>query len=713
MKNKTQTQIFHFDLYGKREEKYNFLNDNNLKSIEWNELKPQAPNYFLVNKDFKALADYEKGFSVNELFPLNNVGIVTARDSFTIHETKEEVKGTIDKFLKIDDETARTQFHLGKDVRDWQVNFARKDLTKHYPQNGTFTKISYRPFDKRWTFYTGKSKGFHCYPRAEVMQHFLKGENVGIALCKQFKSGDNYVHIFISNKIIESSYVSNRTSEITSVFPLYLYPDTAGQQRMAMGAGAGSSAPLTVREERTPNLNPEIVKQIAAGLGMEFTNEPFGSAQDSDRTQGLEAAQGAVAERSRSFAPIDLLDYIYAVLHAPSYRKKYKEFLKIDFPRVPYPKDKDVFWQLVQLGGALRQIHLLESPVVEKFITQYPVDGDNVVGKVSFVTSPCPSKGGELPLGAPSKGGELPLGAPSKGGEQFVAAPSKGGEFPLGTPSKGGESHIAAPSKEGEPHSAAPSKEGADELADSFSKEGIPEKRVPGFHTANPYTYKYVKEIRQELKRNPTPAEKNMWEYLRNKKTGHKIRRQHVIHDFIPDFVCLRKRTIIEIDGKIHLQQKEYDDFRTEILNDMGYDVIRFTNEEVFASPEKVTAEIKKHLDSKPDYVIDKTVDEKADTTSSPEWAGKTSSPLGRPGGVNPPTACGRVYINDTQYFANVPEVAWNFYIGGYQPAQKWLKDRKGRTLEFEDIRHYQKIIVALTETERIMREIDSKIFNI
>jgi hypothetical protein len=67
----------------------------------------------------------------------------------------------------------------------------------------------------------------------------------------------------------------------------------------------------------------------------------------------------------------------------------------------------------------------------------------------------------------------------------------------------------------------------------------------------------------------------------------------------------------------------------------------------------------------------------------------------------------GKVYINDNQYFDGVPEVAWNFYIGGYQPAQKWLKDRKGRKLEFEDILHYQKIIVALTETDRLMKEVD------
>ncbi len=426
-------QVFHFDLYGKRDEKYTFLNENSLNTIEWNRLEPSAPNHFFVNKNFDEQKNYDQGFAVNELFVLNNVGIVTARDGFTIHNSKQDVENTIKAFLKLDDEQARTKFNLGKDVRDWQVNFARKDLQSHFPNKGVFTEICYRPFDTRWTFYTGKSKGFHCYPRNEVMQHFMKGNNVGLNLCKQFKSGDNYVHAFISNKIIESSYVSNRTSEITSTFPLYLYPETSAQQTIGQIA------------ERKPNLNEEIVKQIAEKLGLTFTNEAFEYAQDATKS---------------TFAPIDILDYIYAVLHSPMYREKYKEFLKIDFPRVPYPKDADTFWQLVKLGGSIRQIHLLESPIVGKYITQYPIDGNNEVTKIKY------------------------------------------------------------------------------------------------------------------------------------------------------------------------------------------------------------------------------------ETTHSPALKG-------------------RVYINETQYFDSVPQAAWEFYIGGYQPAQKWLKDRKERTLEFDDILHYQKIIVALAETVRLMREID------
>ncbi len=120
-----------------------------------------------------------------------------------------------------------------------------------------------------------------------------------------------------------------------------------------------------------------------------------------------------------------------------------------------------------------------------------------------------------------------------------------------------------------------------------------------GYITANPHSYPYIIDVRTELKKNPTEAEKVIWEYLRAKKTGYKIRRQHVIDNYIADFVCLPKKVVIEIDGKIHLQQKEQDELRTYALNDEGYKVIRFTNEEVLANPQSVANQIKKVLDSR------------------------------------------------------------------------------------------------------------------
>ncbi len=201
-KNKQLAQVFHFDLYGKREDKYDFLNENSIASVKWNELQPAEPNYYFVNKDFAAQSEYDKGFKINELFPVNSVGIVTARDGFTIHSTKEDVKNTIEEFLGLKDEVARIRFKLGKDVRDWQVNFAKKDLQENYPNKGKFVQLSYRPFDTRWSFYTGNSKGFYCYPRNEVMQHFLKGENVGL-IYKLGNAEEKSASIMVTSNIID------------------------------------------------------------------------------------------------------------------------------------------------------------------------------------------------------------------------------------------------------------------------------------------------------------------------------------------------------------------------------------------------------------------------------------------------------------------------------------------------------------------------------
>jgi predicted helicase len=255
-------------------------------------------------------------------------------------------------------------------------------------------------------------------PRGEVMKHMFKKENLSLICPKQVPDKENS-GVYISKNI--TGHKTCSAYNINYIFPLYLYPEKDEQQIIGHLA-------------RTPNLKLEIMMEVAYKLELTYTNEKEST--------------------ENTFAPIDMLDYIYAVLHSPTYREKYKEFLKIDFPKIPYPKNVELFWKLVKHGGELRQIHLLESPVVENYITKYPIDGDNLVCKPIY----------------------------------------------------------------------------------------------------------------------------------RDRK----------------------------------------------------------------------------------------------------------------------------VYINDMQYFDNVSDLAWSFHIGGYQPAQKWLMDRKDHKLEFDDILHYQKIIVALSETDKIMKKIDS-----
>lgn len=443
-KNETELgHVFHYDLFGKRDVKYNFLIENSLKEIDFKLLPNIAPNYFFVNKDFGVQEEYDEGFYIPEIFKINSLGIQTHRDSFVIDEDNDLLRDRIKMFFdkNISNDTIKNKFELNENS-DWQLEKQRKGIFN----DKNIVQISYRPFDNRFMYY---DKLIVDRLRDKVSSNF-QSDNKNICLVVPRQCISDWRYSFISKNMIESN-LTGTAGRFGSgnFFPLYRYQKPINK------------VIINNQPERVPNLNMEIVEKIAKDLGLHFSPErPDYSKQ---------------TEETNQFYPEDILDYIYAVLHSPSYREKYKEFLKIDFPRVPYPNDAKTFWKLVELGRQIREIHLLESPVVEKFITQYPISGNNEVTKLYF-------------------------------------------------------------------------------------------------------------EENYEI-----------------------------------------------VDG---------------------------------------------------------------DTTIN----------------LDPVYPMGRVYINETQYFQQVPKTAWEFYIGGYQPAQKWLKDRKGRTLDFEDILHYQKIIVALFETDRLMKEVDNVI---
>lgn len=420
-KSSDLAEVYRLDAFGKRQKKYKLLQNNSPASLSWHKIEYRKPEYFFVFKDFNVQKSYEKGFSVNVLFMVNSGGIQTKRDKLFTDKDKEPLAKRIELLLSGE---YSNQFISEYNIKDSSSYFLMRKIKKCNFTKKNIHPFLCRPFDTRYIYYDKELLGRPFY---KVMQHFLHKNNIGFVTAKQTKEE---VGSFIVTNICDQKSFS--AYDISSVFPLYLYPESNAQQT------------IVGEPKRRPNLNMEIVEQIATKLNLTFTNEK-------EKTE-------------RTFAPIDLLDYIYAVLHSPSYRGKYKEFLKIDFPRIPYPEDSNGFWQLVHLGGDLRQIHLLESDKVEEYITTYPENGDNVIS-------------------------------------------------------------------------------------------------------------------RRILKKD--------WE-----------------------------------------------------LYDSGNQL-------------------------------------------------------------------GRIHINDTQYFDQIPLIAWEFYIGGYQPAQKWLKDRRGRKLSFEDILHYQKIIVALTETDRLMKEID------
>ena len=425
-KNNKRADVFKFDVYGKREIKYDYLNNHSITNVNWQKIETKHPSYYFKYQDFSKRLKYDKGFSVNEIFPLNASGITTERDSLCIQFEENNLIEIKKNLISMDEDEFRNKYTPKPDGRDWKVKYARNDILNN---EGKITDISYRPFDIRKTIYTGNSKGFMAYPRNEIMRHSIKADNYTLLALRQ--SRDNKKNGYI---IVNSIFGKDAISSLDRVtgFPLYLYPDENIQGELVQD------------EIRRPNICSEIVNKISSSIDLKFIFEQDGC--------------------ENVFHPVELLDYIYSVLHSLNYRETYKDFLNIDFPRIPYPKEKDTFLAMVKLGSELRLIHFLESDAVENYITSYPIDGDNIVA-----------------------------------------------------------------------------------------------------------------------------------------------------------------RKIAKKDWELYDAEKQL----------------------------------------------------------------------------------GRIWINDEQYFDQIPLKAWEFYIGGYQPAQKWLKDRAGRKLSFDDILHYQKIIVALVETNRIMQEID------
>lgn len=346
-------KVYYYDLYGKREEKYDFLTNTPFSEVKYQELQPVAPMYFFVPKNFGLMDEYEKGVSISSLFSLGSMGITTGHD-------KEMVS----------------------------LQSFKSDYNFQY---------SYRPFDIRWINYDVKQI---TRARANVMNN-LKKPNIALCLIKVNSSSDGLFKVLMSAGLTDKTILSSKDN--ANVFPLYLYTKEFGE------------------EKKNPNLKKEEWQKFNDAVGKETT-------------------------------PEDILAYIYAVLHSPSYRERYKEFLKVDFPRIPLPKTAKEFNRLTAIGQQLIDLHLMNNTQSWKCTTTFPEVGSQQV------------------------------------------------------------------------------------------------------------------------------------------------------------------------------------DFQ--------------------------------------------------------EWKD------------------GQVWINDKQYFGNVPESVWEFYIGGYQPAQKWLKDRKGRTLSFDEIKHYLHVIHALEETMKLMKEI-------
>ena len=410
--------VYYKDVFGTRDIKYNYLQQKELYEEDFIHVVPNQPYYFFtpitsISQLTSLREKYETGFKVDELFVKNVMGITSMGDSFAFASSRDELRQRLQDFVSntYSAEELNERFHLGKNYASFILNSKNNGLSLDEEK---YQETCYRPFDNQWTYYDGK---ILWRSRESVMKHMLHS-NIGLCTVR-INSRDNEFTYFVTDKIVDKTILSSKDN--ANVFPIYLYQENMG------------------KEERIVNFKKEEYDKIAEGLNY------LPCYDDNILVDPTSDYNGVLY-------PQDLFDYIYAVLHSPSYRERYKEFLKIDFPRIPYPTDWEKFRDMVEKGEELRKLHLMED-------------------------------------------------IPSKTGITFPVA------------------------------------------------------------------------------------------------------------------------------GSLQVDCYRWQD--------------------------------------------------------------------------------NRVYINSKQYFEGVPESAWNFFIGGYQPAQKWLKDRKGLTLTFEDVKHYGNIIYVLQQTEQIMQEID------
>ena len=347
------------DLWGMREKKYEALYRTDVANTEWTQIEPKAPQYF-----FKKIGDeklenlWRQWPKINDIMSVNSVGIVTARDKLTIHYTKEGLMDAVRKFAALPTEEAREFFKLRSDARDWKVELAQNDLNDSRLANENAVPILYRPFDTRWTYYTGLSRGFLCMPRPGVMRNMLMRKNIGLMFMRQVSLDGDYTH-FAATRYIMEGRVFYSSQGSASIAPLYYLPK---EQTSPQG-----HLPL---ESWKPNLDNSYIETLEEALRLRFTPDGPG-------------------DLSSTFGPEDVFHYIYAVFHSPTYRQRYDAFLRIDFPRVPPISDVGLFRRLVELGRELTLAHLLESRAVRGSFLRFPVSGNYVVesGHPKYVAS--------------------------------------------------------------------------------------------------------------------------------------------------------------------------------------------------------------------------------------------------------------------------------------------------------------------------------------
>ena len=326
-------EVYYSDIFGERDIKYEFLRKNSFSTINYQIVSPVGPFFFWNANDYSSKSEYDAGFSVEELFCNNVMGVTTARDRMVIDSDRNRLLERILRFVDpsySDDETRLYFFgnkkggkYLPGDSRGWSMSKARNDI-RGFNHNNVIVPITYRPFDNEYIYYCQEMVD---WPRTAIMGHLQK-ENIGFCTVR-INSRDGEYTYFVADNIMDKTLLSSKDN--ANVFPLYLYDE----------------------DGKRPNLRKEIWDRMSSSVG-------------------------------RNVSPEEILGYIYGVLYSTSYRNKYKEFLKIDFPRVPYPTDVEKFDRIVAKGQELIDLHLMKGADRWPMIVSFPINGDSIIEELSW-----------------------------------------------------------------------------------------------------------------------------------------------------------------------------------------------------------------------------------------------------------------------------------------------------------------------------------------
>ena len=332
--NPDNKKIFYAEIKGSQTEKFDFLSKNFIDTTKWKTLSPREEMFFFVTKDDAREREYSILASSKKVFSEYGAGIITARDAFAISFDKQGILQNVQKFEENislpNDKLCQT---LGiSEKKGWNIDNSKRAYKEDVKNIDKFIlPIAYRPFDTRYTFY---HKSLIWGMSQPTMRNFLNKDNLGLILCRQVNN--NFGHVFIADEIVKSSYISNKTKEISSIFPLYMNDETSDQNLL-----------IHNKNQRRSNFSFEFIKIISEKNGFIFVPE-------------------GVGDLKRTFGPESILYYIYAILHSPTYRLHYAEQLKIDFPRLPLTSDKKLFVELVSFGNELVNLHLLGDNPFDK-----------------------------------------------------------------------------------------------------------------------------------------------------------------------------------------------------------------------------------------------------------------------------------------------------------------------------------------------------------